>query len=88
LLISQFFRLIANLHLLTIFTRMSSPQRAPSRIANTSSNKLCGKPAGLVKRLALPGVAGAALGLAASPAQALTEFSGLYAPANWTQIIE
>ena len=30
------------------------------------------------------GLASATLGLAASPAQALTQFAGDYAPANWT----
>ena len=33
------------------------------------------------------GLASATLGLAASPAQALTQFAGDYAPANWTQSI-
>jgi hypothetical protein len=50
--------------------------------------KLCGKPAVLVKRLAPIALAGAILGLAANPAQALTLFTGAYAPANWTQSIQ
>ena len=33
------------------------------------------------------GLASATLGLAASPAQALTQFAGDYAPRNWTQTI-
>ncbi|MEA5416984.1 hypothetical protein [Synechococcus sp. BA-132 BA5] len=33
------------------------------------------------------GLASATLGLAASPAQALTQFAGDYAPGNWTQTI-
>ena len=33
------------------------------------------------------GLASATLGLAASPAQALTQFAGDYAPGNWTQSI-
>ena len=33
------------------------------------------------------GLASATLGLAASPAQALTQFAGDYAPTNWTQSI-
>ena len=33
------------------------------------------------------GLASATLGLAASPAQALTNFAGDYAPGNWTQSI-
>jgi hypothetical protein len=33
-------------------------------------------------------LAGAALGLAANPAQALTQFAGYYAPANWDQSIQ
>ncbi|MEB3208753.1 MAG: hypothetical protein VKK63_07535 [Synechococcus sp.] len=34
------------------------------------------------------GLASASLGLAASPAQALTQFAGDYAPGNWTQTIQ
>ena len=34
------------------------------------------------------GLASATLGLAASPAQALTQCAGDYAPANWTQTIQ
>ena len=37
--------------------------------------------------LTIAGLASATLGLAASPAQALTQFAGDYAPANWTQSI-
>jgi hypothetical protein len=33
-------------------------------------------------------LAGATLGLATNPAQALTQFAGYYAPANWTQNIQ
>lgn len=48
----------------------------------------CGKPARLARLLAPIALAGAALGLAATPAQALTQFAGYYAPANWTQTIQ
>jgi hypothetical protein len=61
---------------------------ANSQLANTRSTKLCGKPAVLVRRLAPIALAGAILGLAANPAQALTLFTGAYAPANWTQSIQ
>ena len=61
---------------------------ANSQLAKTRSTKLCGKPAGLVRRLAPIALAGATLGLAANPAQALTLFTGAYAPANWTQSIQ
>jgi hypothetical protein len=57
-------------------------------LANTRITKLCGKPAVLVRRLAPIALAGAILGLAANPAQALTLFTGAYAPANWTQSIQ
>jgi len=42
----------------------------------------------LAKLLAPIALAGATLGLAANPAQALTLFDGYYAPANWTQSIQ
>jgi hypothetical protein len=61
---------------------------ANSQLANTRCTKLCGKPAGLVRRLAPIALACATLGLAANPAQALTLFTGAYAPANWTQSIQ
>jgi hypothetical protein len=70
----------------TIFTTMNYHQPSASRSAKTSSNKLCGKPAGLVTLLASLGLAGAALGLAASPAQA--QFAEYYAPANWTTSVQ
>ena len=38
--------------------------------------------------LTIAGLASATLGLVASPAQALTQFDGYYAPANWTQTIQ
>jgi hypothetical protein len=41
----------------------------------------------LAKLLAPIALAGATLGLAANPAQALTLFAGDYAPTNWTQSI-
>ncbi len=66
---------------------MTYPQRACSRSANTRSRKCCGKPAGLASMLAPLALAGATLGLAANPAQAITLFAGPYAPANWTQSI-
>jgi hypothetical protein len=40
------------------------------------------------KTIAPIAVAGATLGLSANPAQALTQFAGDYAPANWTQSIQ
>ena len=61
---------------------------ANSQLAKTRSTKLCGKPAGLVRRLAPIALAGATLGLAANPVQSLTLFTGAYAPANWTQSIQ
>ncbi len=66
---------------------MNSPNPSPSRSANTSSRKPCGKRAGVVSLLAPLALAGATLGLAANPAQAITLFAGPYAPANWTQSI-
>lgn len=44
-------------------------------------------PRSLAKTIAPIALAGATLGLAANPAQALTQFAGYYAPANWTQTI-
>ncbi len=60
---------------------------SPSRSASISSCKPFGKQAGLVSVLAPLALAGATLGLAANPAQAITLFAGPYAPANWTQSI-
>ena len=45
-------------------------------------------PRSLAKTIAPIALAGATLGLAANPAQALTQFVGYYAPANWTQSIQ
>jgi hypothetical protein len=45
-------------------------------------------PRSLAKTIAPIALAGATLGLAANPAQALTQFAGDYAPANWTQTIQ
>jgi hypothetical protein len=45
-------------------------------------------PRSLAKTIAPIALAGAALGLAANPAQALTQFAGYYAPANWDQSIQ
>ena len=45
-------------------------------------------PRSLAKTIAPIALAGATLGLAANPAQALTQFAGYYAPANWTQSIQ
>jgi hypothetical protein len=45
-------------------------------------------PRSLAKTIAPIALAGATLGLAANPAQALTQFAGDYAPANWTQSIQ
>ena len=45
-------------------------------------------PRSLAKMIAPIALAGATLGLAANPAQALTQFAGYYAPANWTQSIQ
>jgi hypothetical protein len=42
----------------------------------------------LAKTIAPIALVGATLGLAANPAQALTQFAGYYAPANWTQSIQ
>ena len=44
-------------------------------------------PRSLAKTIAPIALAGATLGLAANPAQALTLFAGGYAPTNWTQSI-
>jgi hypothetical protein len=41
-------------------------------------------PRSLAKTITPIALAGATLGLAANPAQALTQFAGDYAPANWT----
>ena len=57
------------------------------RSAKTNHQKLCRKPAALAGRLAPIALAGLALGSAANPAQALTLFSGNYAPANWSQAV-
>ena len=45
-------------------------------------------PRSLAKSIAPIALAGATLGLAANPAQALTLFAGYYAAANWTQTIQ
>ena len=45
-------------------------------------------PRSLAKTFAPIALAGAALGLAANPSQALTMFAGAYAPANWTQAVQ
>jgi hypothetical protein len=45
-------------------------------------------PRSLAKTIAPIALAGATLGLAANPAQALTQFAGDYAPANWTKSIQ
>jgi hypothetical protein len=45
-------------------------------------------PRSLAKTIAPIALAGATLGLAANPAQALTQFAGYYASANWTQSIQ
>lgn len=45
-------------------------------------------PRSLAKTIAPIALAGATLGLGANPAQALTQFAGDYAPANWTQSIQ
>ncbi len=45
-------------------------------------------PRSLAKTITPIALAGATLGLAANPAQALTQFAGYYAPANWTQSIQ
>jgi len=45
-------------------------------------------PRSLAKTITPIALAGATLGLAANPAQALTQFAGDYAPANWTQSIQ
>ena len=45
-------------------------------------------PRSIAKTIAPIALAGATLGLAANPAQALTQFAGDYAPANWTQSIQ
>ncbi len=60
---------------------------SPSRSASTSSRKGYDKQAGALSMLAPLALAGATLGLAANPAQAITLFAGPYAPANWTQSI-
>jgi MYXO-CTERM domain-containing protein len=79
---------ISLLFLTSSLTCMNHPKPSPSRSANTSSRKPCGKQAGLVSVLAPLALAGSTLGLAATPARALTLFAGPYAPANWTQSIE
>jgi hypothetical protein len=66
---------------------MAYPQPIHSRSANTSNRKTGRKPAGLFKLLPALALAGATLGLATSPVQALTQFAGTYAPANWTRSI-
>jgi hypothetical protein len=45
-------------------------------------------PRSLAKTITPIALAGATLGLAANPAQALTQFAGDYAPANWLQSIQ
>lgn len=58
-----------------------------SRTSTTSAPALCGKPTRSAWRLSVLAIASATLGLAASPAQALTLFAGAYAPASWTQTV-
>ena len=58
------------------------------RSAKSNHQKLCRKPAALAGRLAPIALAGVALGFAANPAQALTLFTGVYAPPNWTQTVQ
>jgi hypothetical protein len=57
------------------------------RSDNADSQKYCRKPACLAGGLAPIALAGVTLSFAANPAQALTLFSGNYAPANWTQVV-
>jgi len=66
---------------------MAYPQPIHSRSANSSNRKTGSKPAGQPNLLPSLALAGATLGLATSPVQALTQFTGTYAPANWTQSI-
>jgi hypothetical protein len=66
---------------------MACPQPTHSLSANTSNRKTGSQPAGLFKLLPALALAGATLGLATSPVQALTHFAGTYAPTNWTQSI-
>ena len=66
---------------------MSHPNFSPSRSVSTNSRKGYGQQAGALSMLAPLALAGATLGLAANPAQAITLFAGPYAPANWTQSI-
>ncbi|MFN7900183.1 MAG: hypothetical protein ACK5N0_11075 [Synechococcaceae cyanobacterium] len=74
--------------LLHSLPHMSHPNFSPSRSVSTSSRKGYGQQAGALSMLAPLALAGATLGLAANPAQAITLFTGPYAPANWTQSIE
>ncbi len=66
----------------------SSPVHSMLRSAKTNHQKLCRKPAALAGRLAPIALAGVALGFAANPAQALTLFTGVYAPPNWIQTVQ
>jgi hypothetical protein len=65
-----------------------SPVHSLLRSANIDRQRLCRKPAGLAGRLAPIALAGVTLSFAANPAQALTLFTGVYAPPNWTQSVQ
>jgi len=64
------------------------PLRSLLRSDNADSRKYCRKPAGFGGRLAPIALAGVTLSFAANPAQALTLFTGVYAPPNWTQGVQ
>jgi hypothetical protein len=65
-----------------------SPVHSLLRSANIDRQRLCHKPAGFAGRLAPIALAGVTLSFAANPAQALTLFTGVYAPPNWTQSVQ
>ena len=68
-------------------TYVNNPMPSAFLSENIRFRRSCGKQAGLVNVLTPLALAGATLGLAAKPAQALTLFADSYAPANWTQSI-
>ena len=67
--------------------RAMPPQLPLSRSAHTNSQQPFGKSARLAGLIAPIAPAGATLGFAANPVQALTQLADAYPPANWTQTI-
>jgi hypothetical protein len=67
---------------------MAFPKNSNPHPVEPCSQRQFRKPPGVAKLVTTLSLFGVTLGLASSPVHALTLFSGIYAPANWTQTIE